>query len=62
MIGELGGGCVFGVPCLIAVVTGHAALKEGRTLPVIHRGVRRSPSRMVAVPRRAPRSLTRSAI
>jgi hypothetical protein len=31
IIGALGGWCMFGVPCLIAVVTGHAALKETRT-------------------------------
>jgi hypothetical protein len=31
IIGVLGGWCMFGVPCLIAVVTGHAALKETRT-------------------------------
>jgi len=28
IIGVLGGWCMFGVPCLIAVITGHAALKE----------------------------------
>jgi hypothetical protein len=31
IIGVLGGWRMFGVPCLIAVVTGHAALKETRT-------------------------------
>jgi hypothetical protein len=31
IIGVLGGWCMFGVPCLIAVATGHAALKETRT-------------------------------
>jgi hypothetical protein len=31
VIGVLGGWCTFAVPCLIAVVTGHAALKETRT-------------------------------
>jgi uncharacterized protein DUF4190 len=31
IIGVLGGWGLFGVPCLIAVVTGHAALKDTRT-------------------------------
>lgn len=31
LIGILGGWCAFGIPCLIAVVLGHAAMKETKS-------------------------------
>lgn len=31
IIGVLGGWCMFGIPCVIAVLTGHLALKETKT-------------------------------
>ena len=39
IIGALGGSCIFGIPSIIAVVLGHAALPETRSGTVAGRGM-----------------------